>query len=336
MFSSGLPGAGMAISGQSIASLPLLSQCRGGRKSSYDRTGENSDWVYIPARTETKIAEIEGPGIITHIWIPFSPDFFKRIVLRMYWDGESNPSVETPMTDFFGSSLGEGLSYSSALTSIVPVGGYNCYFPMPFERSAVVSITHEDDKPIERLYFQVDYLTLPDPLKGMGTLHAQYRQSGDANHPIAKRENGSLEHLALRAQGRGHLVGCTYSVIANVEGNWKSLREAWHFNQDGDRSVLIDDGIRAVDGAEHLRKHSYDLSGRPYVLLDDLFLGQFCRYRWFLEAPPTFQREFELNLVFQPELDANLRTRSVCYWYQTEPHTKFPTFPAVEDRMLRS
>ena len=332
MLASDYRGAG-SFTSQSIASLPYLRQCAAGRKSSYDRSGANSDWVYIPPRTETKIAEIEGPGVITHIWIPFGPDPFKRIVLRMYWDGEQDPSVETPLADFFGSSLGELTNYSSAMTSSAPVGGFNCYFPMPFAKSAVITISHDHDEPIKRLYFNIDYLALPNLLAGVGNFHAQYRQSGDPKLPVALHAGGPLEHKMIQARGQGHVVGYTYSLTATISGAWISLRESLRFSLDGDKNILLDDGARPSDSADHLNAHSYSWSGRPYAMVGDNFMGRFSRYRWFLDGPPSFQQELELNLAVRCDLVSNLIAHSVGYWYQVEPHQKFPSLPAAEDRV---
>jgi Protein of unknown function (DUF2961) len=334
MFAYHYRGAG-SFTSQSIASLPYLRRCVAGRKSSYDRSGANSDWAYIPARTETKIAEIEGPGVISHIWIPFAPDPFKRTVIRMYWDGERDPSVEAPLSDFFGSSLGELMNYSSAMTSCAPVGGFNCYFPMPFAKSAVITIFHDHDEPIKRLYFNVDYLALPNFLTGVGNFHAQYRQSGAPKLPVALHAGGLLEHQMMQAQGRGHVVGCTYSLIATISGEWEWLRESLRFNLDGDKNTFLDDGVRPSDSAEHLNVHSYSWCGRPYAMVGGNFMGRFSRYRWFLDGPPSFQQEMELNLAVSCELVSNWIAHSVGYWYQVEPHQKFPSLPAAEDRVPR-
>lgn len=331
MVPSFFPGSG-SMTSQSIATLPFLRQCVAGRKSSYDRSGANSDWVSIPAGSETRIAEIEGPAVITHIWIPFGPDRFKRIVLRMYWDGEPNPSVETPMSDFFGSSLGEHISYSSAMMSCAPVGGFNCYFPMPFEKSAVITIS-PGDEPIKRLYFNIDYLALPKPLTGAGKFHAQYRQSGNPSQPIVARGKNLIQHPVLTAQGRGHIVGCTYSLIATLAGSWQSLRESLQLNLDGSKGILLDDGSWISDSAEHLDAHSYSWSGRPSAMIGDNFMGRASRYRWFLEGPPSFQEQGELDLGIHSELASNFIVHSVGYWYQMEPHRKFPPLPAPADRI---
>jgi hypothetical protein len=176
---------------------------------------------------------------------------------------------------------------------------------------------------------------LRSSLIGAGNFHAQYRQSGDANHPVTMHPGGLFEHNLIEARGRGHVVGCTYSLTAAVAGGWESLRESLRMNLDGDKNIVLDDGARPSDSADHLNAHSYSWSGRPYALVGDNFTGRFSRYRWFLEGPPSFQQDMEVNLGIRCELVSKLIAHSVGYWYQAEPHKKFPPLPAVEDRVPR-
>ena len=67
------------------------------RISSYDRTGGNNDRIENIQPGETKVlAEIEGPGAITHIWNTIAAEkyYSRMLVLRFYWDGQETPSVD--------------------------------------------------------------------------------------------------------------------------------------------------------------------------------------------------------------------------------------------------
>ena len=165
-----------------LSTLPVLRNYTNHRVSSHDRTGANDDgnWQNPIQVGETRtIAEIDGPGIISHIWITIStPEkhHLKKIVLRMFWDGESTPSVETPIGDFFGLGLGEYFLYESAALSVGSQKALNSFFPMPFRQSARITVTHEGDQAISAFYYNIDYERhdrLPDDL---GYFHAQYRQ----------------------------------------------------------------------------------------------------------------------------------------------------------------
>ena len=64
-----------------------------------------------------EVFKSSGPGIITHIWYTIaarSGHHLKELVMRIYWDGNSKPSVEVPVGDFFGLNLGDYFLYQSA------------------------------------------------------------------------------------------------------------------------------------------------------------------------------------------------------------------------------
>ena len=130
-----------------LDSLPILRDYTNHRVSSYDVTGANDDgnWQNPIQAGETRtIAEIEGPAIISHIWITIStPEQYhlKKIVLRMYWDEEITPSVEARVGDFFGLGLGEYFLYDSAALSVGSQKALNTFFPMPFRRSARITVS---------------------------------------------------------------------------------------------------------------------------------------------------------------------------------------------------
>ena len=101
------------------------------RASSFDRSGGNFDLRRLPAGETLTLLEDSGPGIITHIWITLtsdSPDNLKALVLRMYWDGETSPSVEAPLGDFFGLGLGEYFLFHSIPLAVGPDRALNCFF----------------------------------------------------------------------------------------------------------------------------------------------------------------------------------------------------------------
>ncbi len=91
--------------------------------------------INIPGKALVTLAEIDGPGAIQHIWLTVHPTFWRSLVLRMYWDGEEIPSVETPVGDFFCNGWCERSNVSSLAVAVNPAGGFNCYWEMPFRKS---------------------------------------------------------------------------------------------------------------------------------------------------------------------------------------------------------
>ena len=127
------------------------------KQSSYDRTGGNADSWPVPAGGTKEVFNATGPGVITHIWFTIAADsshHLKEIVLRIYWDGNEKPSVETPVGDFFGLNLGQYILYQSAFLNCSSVQALNCYFAMPFRKSARITVTNEGKQTGRRFLFQ--------------------------------------------------------------------------------------------------------------------------------------------------------------------------------------
>mgnify|MGYP002979739455 FL=1 len=104
---------------------------------------------------EEFLADIEGPGVILHIWITVDSktsegDCFvlRDLIMRMYWDGEENPSVEVPLGDFFCCGFGQECIVNSAIITVVPSRGLNSYFAMPFHKHARITIENQHKNPI--------------------------------------------------------------------------------------------------------------------------------------------------------------------------------------------
>ncbi len=151
------------------------------RISSYDRSGANADSLQIaPGETLTLFDE-PGPGTITHIWITIATDeqfHLKKLVLRMYWDGEASPSVEAPVGDFFGLGNGEYFRYESAVLAVASDKALNSFFPMPFQKHGRITVTNEGTEKVGAFYFNIDYQAHAKPLPQDALyFHAQYRQA---------------------------------------------------------------------------------------------------------------------------------------------------------------
>ncbi len=183
----------------SPALLPQLKEGRLLQLSSNDTSGENSDFVAIPPGETAVIADIRGPGVIVGMWFTImSPDkhFLRRLVLRAYWDGEQHPSVEVPVGDFFGT----GFAYKHYLTPFLGMssGGYYCYFPMPFARSARMEIVNETGQEVQSFYYHINYRQLPAPpatSARAGSTRSPVNSS--VVHPTTDAPEPSITHLTL-------------------------------------------------------------------------------------------------------------------------------------------
>ena len=165
-----------------LAGLPLLRDYRSRRISSYDRSGGNRDWYDIEGGQTRTLAEIDGPGCVRHIWMTIGfphDDYLRRLVLRMFWDGCPEPSVECPLGDFFGLGHARRKNFVTAVLAMSPQDGRGCnsYWPLPFRRSARIEVENQgDDK--GSLYFYIDYEAYASArvLDGQGYFHVQWRR----------------------------------------------------------------------------------------------------------------------------------------------------------------
>ena len=142
---------GIVAFGENFASLADLPEAKNyvlKRASSYDRSGANADYRTIAPGETLTVLDQSGPGLISHIWITIAsddPHHLKALVLRMYWDGESAPSVEAPIGDFFGLGLGDYFLYESIPLAVGAEKALNCFFPMPFQNHARITVGTADE-----------------------------------------------------------------------------------------------------------------------------------------------------------------------------------------------
>lgn len=336
---------------EELFALARLRSYKSRRSSSWDRSGGNADWVTVEPGASATILDVTGAGVVTHLWFTInSPDpmHLKNLVLRAWWDGESSPSVEAPIGDFFGLGLGEYFVYQSALLAVAPVNALNAYFQMPFASSARMTVTNDGKAATRSLYFAVDYVTLPSLPADLGRFHAQYRQAapckgwtndwtnnGSPGINTRKNLNGEGNYVFLEATGKGHFVGVTQAVEQNQNG-WFG---------EGDDMIFIDgDPMPTINGTgtEDYFNGAWDFGGQafgyqhngaPYVVDPERIGGRYCLYRWHGESPIAFEKSIRVTIEHGHANHRSDNFYSTAYWYQTEPHAPFPALPAPEDRI---
>jgi hypothetical protein len=321
------------------------------RASSADPTGANADSRKIEPGAALTVLDADGSGLITHLWFTIASSevyHLKKIVLRIYWDGEETPSVEAPIGDFFGLGLGYYYSWESEMLSVGSVKDLNCFFPMPFHRHARITLTNEGKKLVKALYYNIDYRTDTEPL-APGTLyfHAQYRQAQpnrgwtnrwtlNRDRLVNKRPNltGQDNYVWFEAKGNGQYAGVTMSVLQNQDGWWGEGDDM--FFVDGAKKPLLA-GTGSEDyflGAWDFKGHpfSYQLYGAP-VVGKELAGGRSSVYRFHLDSPIVFKTSFKATIEHGNANHRSDNYYSVAYWYQTEPHAPFPPLPPVDQRL---
>ena len=297
------------------------------------------------------LLDTDGPGLISHLWFTIAstePYHLKRIVLRIYWDGEETPSVEAPIGDFFGLGLGYYNPWQSEMLSVGSIKDLNCFFPMPFQRHARITVTNEGKRLIKALYYNIDYRTDQTTL-APGTLyfHAQYRQAqpnrgwtnrwtSNGQPLVNKKANltGQDNYVWLDAKGPGQYAGVTMSILQNQDDWWGEGDDM--FFVDGAKKPSIA-GTGAEDyflGAWGFKEHpfSYQLYGAPIVGKSQAG-GRTSVYRFHLDSPIVFKTSFKATIEHGNANHRSDNYYSVAYWYQAEPHAPFPPLPPVEQRL---
>ena len=239
-----------ACAAEDLSSLPFQKNYVQRRATSSDPTGGNDDGNSkhpIKPGEERTIAQLSGPGIITHIWFTVADSesySLKRIVLRMFWDDDPLPAVETPLGDFFGLGLGQYFVYQSAPLSVGSQKALNCFFPMPFRKAARITVKNEGQENISAFYYNIDWQQHQSLPSDMLYFYAEYRQAqpnhgttddwksnGDPKVNDVKNKDGRDNYVMFEAEGPGHYVGVTLSILQN-QGDW------WG---EGDEMMFIDD-----------------------------------------------------------------------------------------------
>jgi len=366
---------------QTISSLPLLdhgvsrtitAENRKGEKglggqasSSLGQGRKGSPCLYdVKAGITEIIAEIEGPGIINHIWITIPPStdaenmyVLKDVVLRMYWDDEKNPSVEVPIGDFFCLGFGAVYKVNSALVSVNSRGGMNCYFQMPFVKNARIEIENQHRNNLQFFFYQIDYTLYNEFPQGMelGYFHAQWRRTS-----VTRK---GVDHVILDGvEGKGKYIGTFFQLQALNRFWWGEGELKMYLDGDTDFPTICGTGTedyfggawcytKKVNGryVEDLYQTPYlgycynstrDDTIEPRMTHDDSVVPQRALYRWHILDPIRFNEDLKVTIqsiglrgmeYFEREDDIT----TVAYWYQSLPHVKFPVLASREDRWPR-
>jgi len=303
--------------------------------------------------TET-LLEQKGPGMIRHIWCTTKPrkaEHLRNLIIRMYWEGHDIPSVEVPLSDFFGVAHGAAVPMYSAYLYTQEGRGLNCFFPMPFAREAKITITNESGTDLDYFFYQVDF-TLGDEVTGEdGRFHASFRRENPTSY--------GKDFVIMQSEGaRGIYLGAVIGVRPLTEGWWGEGEVKIFLDDDGEFPTICGTGMEDYIGsAWGLETHNTPVQGAPLVTP-----GFASLYRFHLHDPVYFQKNIKVtvqqmgstmkqnvlpiygdSLIFSsknhprrhPDDGYYLRADDVCataYWYQWPLQTSREPLPGKEKR----
>ena len=343
----------------SLGQLPFLRDYESRRSSSYDTTGGNEDWWDVESGAVATILEVDHPGCIKHIWMTAGNDdtYPRKLVLRMWWDGEEHPSVEVPLGDFFGIGHGLRRNFISLPLQMSPEDGrgFNCWWPMPFDRARIEVLNECDQKVM--LYFYIDYEEYPASTKEMARFHAQWRREavteGWLTEPLTPENHRQIwasrpnlsdrdNYLILEAEGDGIYVGCNLNIDCfERHGN------DWY--GEGDDMIVIDGepwpprlhGTGTEDYVNTAFGPTQEYSA-PYhgITVNNgnekwRWTGKNSMYRFHIEDPIRFRKSIRVSIEHGHSNKLSNDYSSTAYWYQHEPHTPFPPLLPVGERLPR-
>lgn len=294
--------------------------------------------IVLPANSVTTLAEIQGPGAIQHIWNTVHPDWWRRLVLRIYWDGESDPSVETPLGDFFCNGWCKRCNVTSLPIAVNPAGGFNCYWEMPFRQSARITLENLWDEECRGYYYQITYALTEVP-DDAAYFHAQWRRS----NPLVSKQ---VHTLLGGVMGHGQYVGTYLAWQANNTGWWGEGEVKFYLDGDGEFPTICGTGTEDYFGGAWNFEHppgQYGVFSTPFLGLPQVISAgeagmyqtqqRFGMYRWHIKDPIRFEQDLRVTIQalgwrsggrYLPLQDD---IASTAFWYQTEPHAPFPVMP---------
>jgi len=288
-----------------------------------------------PDETVT-LADIDGPGLIQSLWMTGSCAVKqgRLTILRIYWDGQEQPSVECPLGDFFTSGWGSYAQVSSLPVAVNPSRGFNCFWPMPFRSHCRITLQNLSVEETV-VFYQINY-ALTDVPADAAYFHAQFRRV----NPLPYK---SVYTIVDGIRGSGQYVG-TYLAVGVTNCRWWGEGEIkFYIDGDDDFPTICGTGTEDYFGGAY----NWDVDGQ-YVTYTTPFLGmhqvirpdglyksqqRFGMYRWHIMDPIRFEQDLRVTiqalgwrsggryLALQPDM------ASVAYWYQRLPAAPFPELP---------
>ena len=290
-------------------------------------------YIIIESGETFTIAEMDGPGAIQHIWMT-PTGVWRWSIIRIYWDDETSPSVECPLADFFCMGWNQYSPLVSMPVCVNPGSAFNCYWSMPFRKHCRITIENINPKDSMILYYQVNY-TLTEVPEDAGYFHAQFRRT---------RYNETSDFTVVDGiKGKGQFVGVYLAWGLHNNGWWGEGEMKFFIDGDQKYPTICTTGLEDYfcgsynfDRDGKFTEFCTPFAGLPQVIRPDGTYNsqeRFGLYRWHIMDPVRFDKDFkatiqDLGWRFDGRyLAQHSDISATTFWYQSEPHGKFPVFP---------
>lgn len=281
--------------------------------------------ITLPIQSTTTLMDVDGPGVIQHIWFTVDSKYYRDLILRMYWDDEETPSVEVPLGDFFCNGWNTRTNILSLPINVNPSGGFNIYFPMPFRKHARITVENRAPMDVIGFFYAVNYaLTEIEPDDAY--FHAQFRRS----NPLGYMQ----DHTILDGvKGKGQFVGVYMAWQQNSTGWWGEGEFKVFMDGDAGYPTICGTGTEDYFGGAwaFMDNFSAPYLGYPTGGVDGKPGNRHGLYRFHIQDPIRFESDLRVTMQaigWRSEiryLPLQDDISSIAYWYQTEPHQPFPT-----------
>jgi hypothetical protein len=294
------------------------------------RTQMNFHQVKVSKGQEYVLADFKGSGKVTYFYITDDTvgNWYRGLVLKVYWDGETVPSIQVPLADFFGAIAGKSVDYQSAPMQI----NHACfmsYLPMPFAKRARFVLANDGDCDYsQKIAYGVDWEQNAAYAREKSRLHCEWHRSNPVTNGL---------HTIMTAHGRGQYIGSILQVTSKTPAVWFGEGDTV-FHLDGQvfgHTPGTEDEYGSCWEDSHWRTFSSSYCG--HILNEN---GVNRMYRWYVANPVRFQQSLKVEIQNQHNNgtpttgDADDYT-SVAFWYQEGPHP-VGALPAFKERIAVS
>jgi hypothetical protein len=324
-----------------MTDLPRLKNYSAHRVSSGNRyVGSNDDSKRIMPGETLVMADLTGPGVVSHIWLTVADNEFawpRLVRLRVYYDGKKTPSVDVPLGDFFGVGHGYERNVDSLPVRDSSYGrAHNSYWSMPFRKSCRITVTDEGKRPVTMFYYHVDWQQHPSLAEDIAYFHGYYRQE----RPAVAGKNYEF----LNVKGTGHYVGTVLNVIQAGVG-WFGEGDDLFFVDGAAKPQIYGTGTEDyLSDAWGLRVDTGPWSGTP-VAEGELIGARLSGYRWHVPDPIPFTKSLWAGIEhagWTYNDDGKLRSSfeqrpdyfsSAAFWYQKGVNEDLAEPPYGDERL---
>jgi len=353
-----LSSLAVSVHAQDSGPLGYVADLRSGvtskRASSYDKSGGNVDAIRVKSGETATLADIPGSGSIRHIWMTIdspAPFHLRELVLRMYWDGDTQPSVEVPIGDFFGTGYEyedipgghTGQKYQSWQSLPLTVRGkaLSSYFEMPFSKGARVTLTNDGARDVPNFYYQIDYQSYSNTSLSskQGRFHAQWRSELTRAVPASESNGSNLDgknnYQFMHAEGQGQFIGVILAIQGLSSGWWGEGDDMFFIDGATSPPSLNGTGVEDTFGsawqfAEEFNYHFVGYSSRG----NRDWSGSHVMYRFYIQDPIYFAKSILAGIEHGHANDRRDLYTSVAFWYQ-KGHQTLEPLPPLKDRLPR-